>query len=120
MADLRMKGEPAPYYIEYEIDDNDPLFLVIVGETVDMFKAPEGFEEIERRRYDDTEFVFLRPKGVQSRLKGVQRHRRSPKIAPRLRLPIAAAWIPPCCCIWLVSMRARMSFRFTHFTFTMA
>ena len=24
------------------------------------FAAPEGFEELERRAYDDTEFVFLR------------------------------------------------------------
>ena len=24
------------------------------------FAAPESFEQIERRRYDDTEFVFLR------------------------------------------------------------
>ena len=24
------------------------------------FKAPDGFEELERRGYDDTEFVFLR------------------------------------------------------------
>ena len=26
-----------------------------------QFAAPEGFNEIDRRRYDDTEFVFLRP-----------------------------------------------------------
>jgi 16S rRNA (guanine966-N2)-methyltransferase len=26
-------------------------------------KAPEGFEELERRAYDDTEFVFLRAVG---------------------------------------------------------
>jgi 16S rRNA (guanine966-N2)-methyltransferase len=25
-----------------------------------QFSAPEGFEELERRAYDDTEFVFLR------------------------------------------------------------
>jgi len=24
------------------------------------FKAPDGYEEIERRKYDDTEFVILR------------------------------------------------------------
>jgi 16S rRNA (guanine966-N2)-methyltransferase len=35
--------------------------LVVVEEAVDAgFKAPEGFEEIERRQYDDTELVFLR------------------------------------------------------------
>jgi 16S rRNA (guanine966-N2)-methyltransferase len=35
--------------------------LVVVEEAADAgFKAPEGFEELERRRYDDTEFVFLR------------------------------------------------------------
>ena len=35
--------------------------LVVVEEAVDAgFKAPEGFEELERRQYDDTELVFLR------------------------------------------------------------
>jgi 16S rRNA (guanine966-N2)-methyltransferase len=35
--------------------------LIVVEEAADAaFKAPEGFEEIERRRYDDTEFVILR------------------------------------------------------------
>ena len=35
--------------------------LVVVEEAVDAgFKPPEGFEELERRVYDDTEFVFLR------------------------------------------------------------
>jgi 16S rRNA (guanine966-N2)-methyltransferase len=35
--------------------------LIVVEEAVtSKFVAPEGFEEIERRAYDDTEFVFLR------------------------------------------------------------
>ncbi len=35
--------------------------LVIVEEATDAgFAAPEGYEELERRRYDDTEFTFLR------------------------------------------------------------
>jgi 16S rRNA (guanine966-N2)-methyltransferase len=35
--------------------------LIIVEEAAkSAFTAPEGFLEIERRRYDDTEFVFLR------------------------------------------------------------
>jgi 16S rRNA (guanine966-N2)-methyltransferase len=38
-----------------------PGALVVVEEAVDAgFKAPEGFEELERRAYDDTEFVLLR------------------------------------------------------------
>jgi 16S rRNA (guanine966-N2)-methyltransferase len=38
-----------------------PSALIVVEEAVDAgFQAPEGFEELERRRYDDTEFVFLR------------------------------------------------------------
>src|SRR3569623_1535507 len=38
-----------------------PGALVVVEETVSAaLKAPEGFEELERRAYDDTEFVFLR------------------------------------------------------------
>ena len=37
-----------------------PGALVVVEEAADAgFKAPEGFEELERRKYDDTEFVFL-------------------------------------------------------------
>jgi 16S rRNA (guanine966-N2)-methyltransferase len=35
--------------------------LVVVEEAKDAaFKAPRGFEEAERRAYDDTEFVFLK------------------------------------------------------------
>jgi 16S rRNA (guanine966-N2)-methyltransferase len=34
--------------------------LMVVEEATDAFKAPEGFAEIERRKYDETEFVFLR------------------------------------------------------------
>jgi len=34
----------------------------VVEETAAAFLAPEGFEEIERRQYDDTEFVMLRRK----------------------------------------------------------
>jgi 16S rRNA (guanine966-N2)-methyltransferase len=38
-----------------------PGALCVVEEAVDAaFKAPEGYEELERRAYDDTELVFLR------------------------------------------------------------
>ncbi len=38
-----------------------PEALVVVEEAADAaFDAPEGFTELERRRYDDTEFIFLR------------------------------------------------------------
>jgi 16S rRNA (guanine966-N2)-methyltransferase len=38
-----------------------PQALIVVEEAADAgFVAPEGFEELERRKYDDTEFVFLR------------------------------------------------------------
>jgi 16S rRNA (guanine966-N2)-methyltransferase len=38
-----------------------PNALVVVEEAADAgFTAPDGFTELERRRYDDTEFVFLR------------------------------------------------------------
>ena len=34
--------------------------LIVVEESVEAaFKAPDGFEEIERRAYDDTELIFL-------------------------------------------------------------
>jgi len=36
--------------------------LAVVEEaTKSAFTAPQGFTEIERRPYDDTEFIFLRP-----------------------------------------------------------
>jgi 16S rRNA (guanine966-N2)-methyltransferase len=35
--------------------------LIVVEEAADAgFTAPAGFDELERRRYDDTEVVFLR------------------------------------------------------------
>jgi 16S rRNA (guanine966-N2)-methyltransferase len=38
-----------------------PNALIVVEEAADAtFKAPEGFEELERRKYDDTELIFLR------------------------------------------------------------
>ncbi len=38
-----------------------PQALIVVEEVADAaFKAPQGFEELERRKYDDTEHVFLR------------------------------------------------------------
>jgi 16S rRNA (guanine966-N2)-methyltransferase len=38
-----------------------PGALVVVEEAkAAAFAAPDGFEELERRAYDDTEFVFLR------------------------------------------------------------
>jgi 16S rRNA (guanine966-N2)-methyltransferase len=38
-----------------------PDALIVLEEAADAgFVAPEGFTELERRKYDDTEFVFLR------------------------------------------------------------
>jgi 16S rRNA (guanine966-N2)-methyltransferase len=38
-----------------------PQALIVVEEAADAgFKAPEGFEELERRPYDDTTLMFLR------------------------------------------------------------
>lgn len=38
-----------------------PQALIVVEEAADAgFAAPAGFEELERRQYDDTELVFLR------------------------------------------------------------
>lgn len=38
-----------------------PDALVVVEESADAgFAAPDGFAELERRRYDDTELIFLR------------------------------------------------------------
>ena len=39
-----------------------PDALIVVEEAAEAeFAAPEGFSEVERRRYDETELVFLRP-----------------------------------------------------------
>ena len=40
--------------------------LIVVEESVGAFEVPEGFEEIERRQYDDTEFTILRRNGEGS------------------------------------------------------
>jgi 16S rRNA (guanine966-N2)-methyltransferase len=47
--------------------------LIVVEEAEGAFKAPAGFEEIERRRYDDTEFVILsfRPSAARA---GIHNH----------------------------------------------
>ena len=37
-----------------------PSALLVVEEAKAEFVTPEGFEELERRAYDDTEFTFLR------------------------------------------------------------
>jgi 16S rRNA (guanine966-N2)-methyltransferase len=38
-----------------------PEAMIVVEEAAEAaFKAPDGFTELERRQYDDTEFVFLR------------------------------------------------------------
>jgi 16S rRNA (guanine966-N2)-methyltransferase len=38
-----------------------PQALIVVEEAVaSAFAAPAGYAELERRRYDDTEFIFLR------------------------------------------------------------
>src|SRR5262245_42141459 len=37
-----------------------PQALLVVEEAADAFEAPDGFTELERRRYDDTEFTFIR------------------------------------------------------------
>ena len=37
-----------------------PEALMVVEEAADAkFKTPDGFQELERRNYDDTEFVFI-------------------------------------------------------------
>jgi 16S rRNA (guanine966-N2)-methyltransferase len=38
----------------------DKALLIVEEAKAASFAAPEGFEELERRAYDDTEFVFLR------------------------------------------------------------
>lgn len=37
-----------------------PNAVIVVEEAAAAFQTPHGFEEIERRAYDDTEFTFLR------------------------------------------------------------
>jgi 16S rRNA (guanine966-N2)-methyltransferase len=46
-----------------------PVALVVVEDSVEPgFKPPDGFDEIERRRFADTEFTFLRLSTVHSAL----------------------------------------------------
>jgi 16S rRNA (guanine966-N2)-methyltransferase len=41
-----------------------PDAVIAVEEAAESgFKPPDGFEEMERRRYDETEFAFLRLRG---------------------------------------------------------
>jgi 16S rRNA (guanine966-N2)-methyltransferase len=41
-----------------------PAALIVVEEAADAaFAAPEGFDELERRRYDDTALILLRHRG---------------------------------------------------------
>jgi 16S rRNA (guanine966-N2)-methyltransferase len=41
-----------------------PAALIVVEEAADAaFAAPEGFDELERRRYDDTALIVLRHRG---------------------------------------------------------
>src|SRR5689334_10789584 len=37
-----------------------PAALIVVEEETAAFQSPPGFEELERRSYDDSEFTFLR------------------------------------------------------------
>jgi len=40
----------------------EPDALIVVEEAASAgFTAPQGFAELERRKYDDTEFIILRP-----------------------------------------------------------
>jgi 16S rRNA (guanine966-N2)-methyltransferase len=42
-----------------------PDALLVVEEAADAgFTAPKGYAEVERRRYDDTEFTLLRAEGA--------------------------------------------------------
>ncbi|MGA8651790.1 MAG: 16S rRNA (guanine(966)-N(2))-methyltransferase RsmD [Xanthobacteraceae bacterium] len=46
-----------------------PDALIVVEEAAKaQFAVPEGFREVDRRRYDDTEFIFLRLSENQSAL----------------------------------------------------
>jgi len=46
-----------------------PDALIVVEEAAKaQFDVPEGFREVDRRRYDDTEFIFLRLSEDQSAL----------------------------------------------------
>ncbi len=61
----RLESPPSADHAErlhIEVDNGLVLgALVLVEESVEAaFKAPDGFEEVERRRYDTTEVTFLR------------------------------------------------------------
>jgi 16S rRNA (guanine966-N2)-methyltransferase len=49
-----------------------PDALLVVEETIDAFKTPAGFEELERRPYDDSELIFLRFRDQESGARGLK------------------------------------------------
>ena len=46
--------------LKYMAEKDIGALLVVEEHKAAAFAPPEGFEELERRAYDDTEFTFLR------------------------------------------------------------
>ena len=62
MADLRMKGEPAPYYIEYEIDDVVSMRAIarlggIVDDVADHSRTLRVQVRVGDYAFDSSRFV---------------------------------------------------------------
>ena len=62
MADLRMKGEPAPYYIEYEIDDISSMRAIarlggIVDDVSDHSRTLRVQVRVGDYQFDSSRFV---------------------------------------------------------------
>ena len=62
MADLRMKGEPAPYYIEYEIDDISSMRAIarlggVVDDVSDHSRTLRVQVRVGDYQFDSSRFV---------------------------------------------------------------
>ncbi len=62
MADLRMKGEPAPYYIEYEIDDISSMRAIarlggVVDDVADHSRTLRVQVRVGDYQFDSSRFV---------------------------------------------------------------
>src|SRR5258708_25617301 len=92
VADLRMKGEPAPYYIEYEIDDVVSMRAIarlggIVDDVTDHTRTLRVQVRVGDYAFDSSRFVTQDRGGAGGRAWGAAspRQHQHPTRRPNLR-----------------------------------